>query len=94
MTTFYCLRFKSPQPGGPGSHIYIPEEQGGPVIAPGTDFPFHCLLQLAGLQSRYANRPPRSELILCLSSPYITLAQITQKTPFLTVSLTAVAAVA
>jgi hypothetical protein len=25
-----------PQPGGPGSHIYIPQEQGGPVIPPGT----------------------------------------------------------
>jgi hypothetical protein len=42
-----------PQPGGPGSHIYIPEKQGGPVIPPGTDFPFHCLLQFAGLQSRH-----------------------------------------
>jgi hypothetical protein len=28
----------SPQPGGPGSRIYIPEEQGGPVIPPGTGF--------------------------------------------------------
>jgi hypothetical protein len=25
-----------PQPGGPGSRIYIPQEQGGPVIPPGT----------------------------------------------------------
>jgi hypothetical protein len=25
-----------PQPGGPGSLIYIPQEQGGPVIPPGT----------------------------------------------------------
>jgi hypothetical protein len=25
-----------PQPGGPGSHIYICQEQGGPVIPPGT----------------------------------------------------------
>jgi hypothetical protein len=30
----------SPQPGGPGPHIYIPLEQGGPVIAPGTGVPF------------------------------------------------------
>jgi hypothetical protein len=28
------------QPGGPGPHIYIPQEQGGPVIPPGTGFPF------------------------------------------------------
>jgi hypothetical protein len=29
-----------PQPGGPGSRIYIPQEQGGPVTPPGTGFPF------------------------------------------------------
>jgi hypothetical protein len=28
------------QPGGPGPCIYIPQEQGGPVIPPGTGFPF------------------------------------------------------
>jgi hypothetical protein len=27
-----------PQPGGPCSRIYIPQEQGGPVISPGTRF--------------------------------------------------------
>jgi hypothetical protein len=26
-----------PQPGGPGPRIYIPQEQGGPVIPPGTE---------------------------------------------------------
>jgi hypothetical protein len=36
------------QPGGPGSRIYIPQEQGGPVIPPGTGFPFCRLLRLAG----------------------------------------------
>jgi hypothetical protein len=36
MTIFYCLTFKAPQPGGPGPCIYIPQEQGGPVIPPGT----------------------------------------------------------
>jgi hypothetical protein len=29
-----------PQLGGPGPHIYIPQEQGGPVIPPGTVFSF------------------------------------------------------
>jgi hypothetical protein len=29
-----------PQPGGPGPRINIPQEQGGPVIPPGTGFPF------------------------------------------------------
>jgi hypothetical protein len=28
-----------PQPGGPGSRIYIPQEQVGPVIPQGTWFP-------------------------------------------------------
>jgi hypothetical protein len=37
-TIFYCLRLKNPQPGEPGSCIYIPQEQGGPVIPPGTGF--------------------------------------------------------
>jgi hypothetical protein len=37
-----------PQPGGPGSHIYIPQEQGDPVISLGTGFP----LRLTGLWSQ------------------------------------------
>jgi hypothetical protein len=36
------------QPGGPGSRIYIPQEQGDPVLPPGTGFPFRHLLRLAG----------------------------------------------
>jgi hypothetical protein len=47
-----------PQPGGPGLHIYIPQEQGGPDKPPGTGFPFRCLLRLAGLQWRYSIPPP------------------------------------
>jgi hypothetical protein len=35
------------QPGGPGARIYIPQEQGGPVILPGTGIPFRRLLRLA-----------------------------------------------
>jgi hypothetical protein len=42
-----------PQPGGPGPHIYIPQEQGGAVIFRGTGFPSHLLLRLAGLRWRY-----------------------------------------
>jgi hypothetical protein len=30
----------NPQPGGPGLHIYIPWRLGGPVIPPGTGYPF------------------------------------------------------
>jgi hypothetical protein len=39
-----------PQPGGPGPRMYIPQEQGGPDIPPGTGFPFSLPLQLAGLR--------------------------------------------
>jgi hypothetical protein len=35
-----------PQPGGPGSRIHIPQEQGGPVISPGIGFPLRRLLRL------------------------------------------------
>jgi hypothetical protein len=48
-----------PQPAGPGSRIYTPQEQGGPVIPPGTGFPLCHLLGLAGLRWRYSN-PPRT----------------------------------
>jgi hypothetical protein len=40
------------KPGGPGPRIYIPQEQGGPVIPPGTGFPFRRLLRLAGIRCR------------------------------------------
>jgi hypothetical protein len=33
------------QPGGPGSHIYIRQERGGPVILPGIGFVFYTILQ-------------------------------------------------
>jgi hypothetical protein len=51
-----------PQPGGPGPRIYIPQEQGGPVIPPGNAFPFRLLLRLAGLQWRYSTPPPHGRL--------------------------------
>jgi hypothetical protein len=47
----------NPQPGGPGPCIHVPHWHGGPVISPGTGFPFLYLLQLAGLQGRYSNLP-------------------------------------
>jgi hypothetical protein len=30
----------NPQPGGPGLCTYIPQRQGGPVIPPGSGYPF------------------------------------------------------
>jgi hypothetical protein len=47
-----------PQPGGPLPRIYIPQEQGSPVIPPGTGFPFRRLLRLAGLRCMYSTPPP------------------------------------
>jgi hypothetical protein len=47
-----------PQSRGPGPRIYIPQEQDGPVIAPGTGFPFHRLLRLAGVRWKYLTPPP------------------------------------
>jgi hypothetical protein len=35
---FLLSHLRLPQPGGPGSRIYIPQEQGSPVIPPGTGF--------------------------------------------------------
>jgi hypothetical protein len=49
-----------PQPGGPGSGIYIPQEQGGPVIPPETEFPLRSLLRLAGLRWRYSSPSPKT----------------------------------
>jgi hypothetical protein len=48
------------QPGGWGPRIYIPEEQGRPVIPPGTGFHFHRLLRLPELRWRYSTPPPHS----------------------------------
>jgi hypothetical protein len=51
-----------PQPGGSGPRIYIPQEQGGPVIPLGTGFPFCHLLWLTGLWWMYSNLPPHGVL--------------------------------
>jgi hypothetical protein len=46
-----------PQPGRLGPRLYIPQEQGGPVIPPDTGFPFRRLLWLAGLRWMYWTPP-------------------------------------
>jgi hypothetical protein len=63
-----------PQPGGPDLRTYIPQEQGGPVIPPGTGFLFRRLLRLAGLRWRYSSPPPHG------GRRYIDSARTTQKT--------------
>jgi hypothetical protein len=52
MAIFYCLRFETPP-------TYIPPEEGGPVIPPGTGFPFRCFLRLSRTRWRCSNRLPR-----------------------------------
>jgi hypothetical protein len=59
---------KFPQPGGPGSRIYISQEQGGPVIPPGTGFPFCRLLRLAGQRWRCSNQSPDGSQSCCQNS--------------------------
>jgi hypothetical protein len=52
----------SPQPGGSGPCICVPQWQGDPVLPPGTEFPFRHLLRLAGLRWWYSNPPPHRDL--------------------------------
>jgi hypothetical protein len=40
------------KPGGPGSSIYILQWQGGPLITPGTGFPFRRLVRLPDILTR------------------------------------------
>jgi hypothetical protein len=70
MTIFYCLRFESPpQPGGPGPHIYIPQEQGGPVITL-----FFASHDSQGYGGGIRTRPHARKVLtyLSLGSPYMT----------------------
>jgi hypothetical protein len=56
---FFFPQFLSlPQPGGQGSRIYISQNQGSPVIPPGTEFPFHRPLRLVGIWWRCSIPPP------------------------------------
>jgi hypothetical protein len=64
------------EPGGPGPSICTPQEQGGPVIPPGTAFHFHRLLRLAALRWRHSNLPQRRVTVARLvRSRYITLVR-------------------
>jgi hypothetical protein len=53
------------QSWGPGRRIYIPQEQGGPVILSGTGFPFHRLLRLAGPRVRPHRNHCLEQLLYC-----------------------------
>jgi hypothetical protein len=65
---FAVTDFRLPQAGGPCPQIYIPQEQGGPVITPGTGFPFRRLIRLAGLQWRYSTPDPTPKTASQLST--------------------------
>jgi hypothetical protein len=54
---FTVSDLRLPEPGGPSARIYIPQEQGGPIIPPGTGLPFRRLPRLAGRRWRYSNLP-------------------------------------
>jgi hypothetical protein len=70
-----------PQPGGPPVFI-SPQEQVGPVIPPGTGFPFRRLLRLAGLRWRYSTLPPHGKDTTVLPNTYYNyFAQTPRKTP-------------
>jgi hypothetical protein len=59
-----------PKPEGRGPRIYIPQEQGGPVIPPETGFPFRRLLRLPGLRWLYSTPPPHGTLnYSCFNCP-------------------------
>jgi hypothetical protein len=55
--TLFSQFLRLPQPEGPGPRIYIPQEQGGPVMPQGTGFHLRCLLRLGGLRWRYSGPP-------------------------------------
>jgi hypothetical protein len=77
----------SPNLGGPGPRIYILQEQGAPVITPGTVFPFRRLLRLAGLRCRYSNLPLRGDyLVMAAGLRYTDSEWTTHKTPLQTVT--------
>jgi hypothetical protein len=51
------------QPGGAGALIYMLQEQGDPVLPPGTVLPFRRLLRHTGLWWRYSNPSPHHSSI-------------------------------
>jgi hypothetical protein len=62
-TLFYCPNFlHSPNLEGQVPVFIFPREQSGPVIPPGTGFPFRRLLPLAGLRWGYYNPPPNGSI--------------------------------
>jgi hypothetical protein len=57
-STVYCLRFETASTWSPGPHIYIPQEQGGPVIPPVTGFFSVAFYDSQGYAGGNSNPPP------------------------------------
>jgi hypothetical protein len=55
--TILLSHVRLPQPRGTGLRIYIPQKQGGPVIPPGTGFPFCLFLRPAGTTVEVLDQP-------------------------------------
>jgi hypothetical protein len=69
---FIVSDLRLPQPVGPRSHIYIPQEQGGPVVTAGTGFFFGLLPRLAGQRWGYSNPNCTSVGVLVTWTAYYT----------------------
>jgi hypothetical protein len=70
---FTTSNSRLPQPGEPGPRIYIPQEQGGTAIPPGTGFPCRRLLHSqgygGGIRTRlHARVSIYSPLLICYLS--------------------------
>jgi hypothetical protein len=62
----------------------VPQELGGSVISPGTEFPFRPFLRLAGLRWRYLNLPPcRQPLKASQVRMKVTLRLAVHRQPFI-----------
>jgi hypothetical protein len=59
------------QPGGPGPCIYIPQEQGGPVIPPGTGFHLHYSAGLGFLLYEYSLGMEQNNVAIVVAQQYL-----------------------
>jgi hypothetical protein len=64
------------QPGRPGPRIYMPQEQGGPLITPGTGFPFRRLLRLTSPNTCMSSEAPEHKVAMAFNyRRYISLQE-------------------
>jgi hypothetical protein len=68
LMTTVLSHMRLPQPGGPGRCIYIPQEQGCPVIPQGSGFPFCRLLRWSWSSKSCYDRRSVSQYVVASSS--------------------------